>query len=224
MKVADINGDDGVGTNNLTLSGEDAALFEIFDGDLYLKAGTVLDFEGGNTTLDVTVEVDDSAVGGTPDDSEALSISVTDVNAAPTLALENAITSLAEDTDTTSRVKVADITMTDDGEGTNDLTLSGADAALFEIFEGDLYLKAGTVLDFEGGNTTLDVTVEVDDPAVGGTPDDSEALSISVTDVNAAPTLALENTTTSLAEDTYTTSRVKVADITSPTTARAPTT
>ena len=54
------------------------------------------------------------------------------------------------------------------------------------------------MLDFEGGNTTLDVTVEVDDPAVGGTPDDSEALSISVTDVNAAPTVALDNTTTRL--------------------------
>ena len=60
-------------------------------------------------------------------------------------------------------MKVADITMTDDGEGNNSLTLSGADAALFEIFDGDLYLKAGTVLDFEGDNTTLDVTVEVND-------------------------------------------------------------
>ena len=88
-------------------------------------------------------------------------------------------------------MKVADIAITDDGEGTNKLTLSGDDAALFEIFDGDLYLKAGTVLDYEGGNTKLDVTVKVDDPAVVGTPDDSEALSISVTDVNAAPTLAL---------------------------------
>ena len=88
-------------------------------------------------------------------------------------------------------MKVADITISDDGEGTNGLTLSGDDAALFEIFEGELYLKAGTVLDYESGNTKLDVTVKVDDLAVVGTPDDSEALSISVTDVNAAPTLAL---------------------------------
>ena len=63
-------------------------------------------------------------------------------------------------------MKVADITITDDGAGTNNLTLSGNDAALFEVFDGDLYLKAGTVLDFEG-NPTLDVTVAVDDPAVG---------------------------------------------------------
>jgi Ca2+-binding RTX toxin-like protein len=59
-------------------------------------------------------------------------------------------------------------------------SLSDDDAALFEVFDGDLYLKAGTVLDFEGGNTTLDVTVAVDDPDVGGSPDGSAALSISV--------------------------------------------
>ena len=120
---------------------------------------------------------------GTPDDFEALSISITDVNAAPTLALAGTITSLAENIDTSSRVKVADITISDDGEGSNGLGLSGDDAALFEIFDGDLYLKAGTVLDYESGNTKLDVTVEVNDPAVVGTPDDSEALSISVTNM-----------------------------------------
>jgi Ca2+-binding RTX toxin-like protein len=108
---------------------------------------------------------------------------ITETNTAPALALSNATTSLPESTDTTNHVKVADITIIDDGVGSNSLTLSGADAALFEISDGSLYLKAGTVLDFEGGNTTLDVTVAVDDPAVGGTPDDSEALSISVTNV-----------------------------------------
>ena len=44
--------------------------------------------------------------------------------------------SLAEDTDTTARIKVADIVIADDGLGTNDLSLSGADADLFEI-DGD---------------------------------------------------------------------------------------
>ena len=185
VKVADITiTDDGAGTNNLTLSGNDAALFEIVGKELFLRAGTVLDFEGGNTTLDVIVQVDDAAVPGSPDDSETLSISVTDVaeNGAPILALESAVLSLSEGT-YASRVKVADITITDDVAGTNNLTLSGDDAALFEVFDGDLYLKAGTVLDFEGGNPTLDVTVEVDDPAVAGSPDDTEALVVTVQDV-----------------------------------------
>ena len=109
---------------------------------------------------------------------------LTETNAAPSLALSNTTTSLPESTDTTNHVKVADITITDDGGDSNNLlTLSRADAGLFEISAGALYLRAGTVLDFEGGNTTLDVTVAVDDPAVGGTPDDSETLSISVTNV-----------------------------------------
>ena len=104
------------------------------------------------------------------------------LNAAPSLALANTTTTLPENTDTTNHVKVADITITDDG-GTNNLSLSGADAGLFEIDGAALYLRAGTVLDFEGGNTTLDVTVEVDDPAVPGSPDDSEDLVIAVQDV-----------------------------------------
>ena len=64
-------------------------------------------------------------------------------------------------------MKIADITISDDSEGTHNLSLSGDDAALFEFFDGDLYLKGGTVLDFEDGNTTLDVTVLVNNSAVG---------------------------------------------------------
>ena len=79
------------------------------------------------------------------------------------MQLENKTSTLAEGT-YASRVKVADITITDDGEGTNNLTLTGDDAALFEIDGTELFLKAGTVLDFEGGNATLDVTVAVDGP------------------------------------------------------------
>ena len=40
--------------------------------------------------------------------------------------------------------------ITDDALGTNTLSLSGADAALFEIVGGtELHLRAGTTLDFE---------------------------------------------------------------------------
>ncbi len=212
LKVADIVvTDDGVGVNNLSLTGADAALFEIEGAALYLKAGTILDYET-NPVLDVTVAVDDATVGGTPDSAAALAIMVTFTNAAPTVALANATTSLAENTSTTPRLKVADIVITDDGVGVNNLSLSGADAALFEIEGAVLYLKTGTVLDYET-NPMLDVTVAVDDPMVGGTPDGTATLAIAVTDVNEAPTVALANTTTSLPENTSTTPRLKVADI-----------
>jgi len=212
IKVADtVVMNDALGTNVLSLDGADAALFEIVGTGLYLRAGTVLDYET-KAVLNVTVAVDDPAVGGTPDAEAALSIAVTDVNEAPTVALANTVTSLAENTDTASRVKVADIVVTDGASGTNVLSLSGADAALFEIVDAGLYLRAGTVLDYEA-KAALNVTVAVDDPAVGATPDAEAVLSIPVTDVNEAPAVALANTVTSLAENTDTTSRIKVADI-----------
>ena len=110
-----------------------------------------------------------------------MAISITDVNEQPSVSLNNTITTLAEDTDTSSRIKVADIVVNDDALGTNDLTLSGADASLFEINGMELYLKDGTFLDFET-NPVLDLKVQVDDTSVGATPDDAAPLSINVTD------------------------------------------
>ena len=177
--------DDAQGINNLSLAGTDAALFEIVGSQLFLRAGTDLDFET-NPNLDVTVQVDDTTVGSTPDDTADLVITVTDVNEAPTVTLANAFTTLAEDPNT-PRAKVADIVVSDDALGTNVLSLTGADAALFEIDGAELYLRAGTNVDFET-DPFLNVTVRVDDAAVGGSPDDTAELVITVTDVNEAPT------------------------------------
>ncbi|WP_254567699.1 cadherin repeat domain-containing protein, partial [Oscillatoria sp. HE19RPO] len=216
IKVADIAiTDDGVGTNNLSLTGADAGSFEISGSALYLKAGTTLDF-ATKSSYDVTVEVDDTTVGATPDATTAYSLSITEVgvNAAPTAVnLNNTTTSLPEDTNTTSALKVADIAITDDGVGTNNLSLTGADAGSFEISGSELYLKAGTTLDF-ATKSSYDVTVEVDDTTVGATPDATTAYSLGITEVgvNAAPTAVnLNNTTTSLPEETNTTSALKVA-------------
>ena len=49
------------------------------------------------------------------------------------MAFANPTTALDENTDTASRIKVADIVVTDDGLGSETLTLSGADATSFEI-------------------------------------------------------------------------------------------
>ena len=49
---------------------------------------------------------------------------------------------------TTTRTKVADIAVTDDALGTNTTTLSGADAASFEVVGNALYLKAGVALQY----------------------------------------------------------------------------
>ncbi|RYD45897.1 MAG: hypothetical protein EOP85_08485, partial [Verrucomicrobiaceae bacterium] len=103
-------------------------------------------------------------------------------NTAPTaVAVNNAVTSLEENSNTASPVKLGDIVVSDDGLGTNVLSLAGADAASFEIIGTGLYLKAGTVLDYET-KTSYTVTVNVDDASVGATPDATVNFTLNVID------------------------------------------
>jgi uncharacterized protein YjiK len=214
IKVADIAvTDDGLGTNNLTVNGTDASFFEIASNALYIKAGTTLDFET-KASYSIAVNVDDTTVGGTPDATINFGLAVTNVNEAPTaVVLSNPVTSIAENTSTTTRIKVADIAITDDAPGTNNLTVSGTDASFFEIASNALYIKAGTTLDFET-KASYSIAVNVDDLTVGATPDATKAFTLALTNVNEAPTaVVLTNSVTSIAENTATTTRIKVADI-----------
>src|SRR5439155_12755072 len=71
----------------------------------------------------------------------------TATNLAPTaVVLNNAVTSIPENTSTAARLKVAAIAVVDDGLGMNNLSVSGADAASFEIIGTALFLKAGMPL------------------------------------------------------------------------------
>ena len=99
-------------------------------------------------------------------------------NQAPTaVALTNQVTSVPAG----GRGKVADVTVTDDGIGTNALSASGA---AFEVDATGVYLKAGTA---PGSYTT---TVSVDDVSVGATPDATSApLTVTVTAAPAPPSL-----------------------------------
>lgn len=204
IKVADIAvTDDGLGTNTLGLTGADAAFLEIVGTSLYLKAGTVLDFET-KASYSVAVTVDDTSVGNTPDATSAtytLNVSDVNENAAPTaVALQNTTASLAEGTSTAARIKVADIAVTDDGLGTNTLGLTGADAAFFEIDGAALYLKAGTVLDYES-KASYAVAVTVDDASVGSTPDaTSSTYTLNLTNVTEAPEVAVSGQAIDIAD------------------------
>jgi VCBS repeat-containing protein len=212
LKVADIVvTDDALGTNALSLS--DTTKFEIVDNALYLKAGTVLDYET-QSSLSVVVTAGDASVVGSTPVSTTYTLAVTDVNAAPTaVVLSNTVVSRAENSSSAARVKVADIAVTDDGEGSNALTLSGADSGSFEIDGNALYLKAGVDLNYEA-KSSYAVTVNAADSSVAGSSPVSASYTLAVTDVNEAPTaVALTGAVASLAESTSTASRVKVADI-----------
>lgn len=109
-------------------------------------------------------------------------------NAAPTaLALTDTVSTIDENFNTSTRLRVATINLTDDGIGMNHFSVTGADASAFEIVSDGLFLKAGMVLDFET-QASFSVTVEVDDPSLGTAPDASAAYSLTVNNiVNEAP-------------------------------------
>ncbi|MCE9635977.1 MAG: SdiA-regulated domain-containing protein [Planctomycetes bacterium] len=105
-------------------------------------------------------------------------------NTAPTgLSLTSQVNSIQENTSTTTRLKVANVVIADDGLGTNALTVTGADAAFFDVDTNGLFIKAGTVLDFET-KSSYAVTVNVDDPAVGGAPDATASYSLTLADIS----------------------------------------
>jgi len=108
-------------------------------------------------------------------------------NAPPTaLAFTNSVSSLPESSSTASPIKVADITITDDGRGSNAITLSGVDAASFEVSGTGLFLKAGTALDFEV-KTAYAVTVSASDLSIPSSTPVTAAFALAVSDVNELP-------------------------------------
>ncbi|MCX6857056.1 MAG: choice-of-anchor I family protein [Verrucomicrobia bacterium] len=103
-------------------------------------------------------------------------------NQAPTaLVINNAVNSIQENTSTLSPIKVGDLIVTDDGLGVNTFSLSGADAASFQITNASLFIKPGVVLDFET-KASYAVTINVDDTTVGTTPDATLNYTLTVTD------------------------------------------
>ncbi len=102
----------------------------------------------------------------------------TPTNLAPTgIVFNNAVTTLASNTSTANRIKVADLAITDDGLGTNNLTLTGADANSFEIVGTTLFLKAGVDIT-SSTKTSFSTVVNVDDPTVGATPDATKSFTL----------------------------------------------
>jgi hypothetical protein len=150
VKVADIViTDDTQGTNTISLSGGDAGSFEVVGTSLFLRAGVGLNFESKKRYW-LDVNASDASLFGSVPVSAAFVLAVSDVNEAPHFVnLSNWNIRLPEDTSTASRVKVADIVITDDALGTNTISLSGADAGSFEVIGTSLFLRAGVGLNFE---------------------------------------------------------------------------
>ena len=212
IKVADVTvADDTLGSAALNLSGADAAFFELRGGSLYF-IGASPDFEA-KSSYSVTVAADDPAVGGPVDASASFTLSIIDVNEAPTaLSFANTVAAIDENVTVGTGIKVADVVVTDDALGSETLSLSGADAAAFEMRGNELYF-IGASPDYET-RSSYAVTVEAGDPAVGGAIDAQATFTLNVTDVNEAPTaLSFANAVAAIDENTAVGTGIKVADV-----------
>ncbi|MEC9435139.1 MAG: hypothetical protein VYD87_19735 [Pseudomonadota bacterium] len=130
------------------------------DGDA-LRIGRALDFET-EPALNFRVRATDP--GGLSFETD-LSLAVRDVDEAPVLSAQGALVSAPASLDLSSRRLAAELTVADDALGSAEISLSGPDAELFEIWRGDLYLIEGA--DIGPGGGTLEVTVSAVDPALG---------------------------------------------------------
>ncbi|PUE47840.1 hypothetical protein B9Z45_16250, partial [Limnohabitans sp. 2KL-17] len=141
------------------------------------------------TARSITFKASDASAISTTFVTQTVNVVAT--NDAPTaVALTNTTTSLAETTSTTTRIRVADIAVTDDAQGTNTITLTGTDAGNFEVVGAALYLKAGVVLNYET-KASYAVSVKVADSTVAGSTFVSTNYALQVIDTTApnAPTL-----------------------------------
>ncbi|NJM34006.1 MAG: hypothetical protein HC850_04045 [Rhodomicrobium sp.] len=157
VKVGDIavNGDSG--NLQLSLAGPDADKFEIVGTELYLKSGVPVDYET-QQSLTVSIVADDPATVNI-DTQTDFTIAIENID---TLELRNTVTSIRENTPTDASLPVADVVAE---PAVGPLVLEGPDAGKFEIVNGQLFLKAGTVLDYEA-QQTLNVTVRATMPRI----------------------------------------------------------
>ena len=173
---------------NEAASVPDNPIFEIRNNkELWLKEGAVLDFE---TAKGHSIIVTGHAPGAESPNSLAttrrFTLYVENVvepgeDQLPTaMSLSASSLALYENTTTTAR-KLADVTFTDDGLGTNEVT--APDSELFEIRNGtELWLKAGERLNYEANNTHTVTVTATTNPAL------RETFTLIVSDVDEKPT------------------------------------
>jgi Ca2+-binding RTX toxin-like protein len=174
------------------VGGADAAKFAINAATGALSFIAAPNFEapsdaGTNNVYDVVVQVSD----GSLTDSQALAITVTNVNEAPVItsngAGASAAVTMAENTTAVTAVTATDV---DAGTALTYSVSGGADASLFQINASTGVLSFKTAPNFEmpgdaGGNNIYDVVVEASD----GSLTDSQTIAVAVTNVNEAVSL-----------------------------------
>ena len=172
-----------------SISGDDAALFAINPDSGVLAFRYPPSFEAPadldrDNVYQFRVQVSDGSLAAWQD----LSVTVIDINEGPSqVSFTSVMNSLPENTSTATRIKLADIAVTDDAIGSYTLALTGTDAANFEIVGMALFLKAGTTLNFEAKSSYV-VNVTATDPTVSGSTPAVGSFTLNLIDINEPPT------------------------------------
>jgi ribosomal protein S9 len=205
--------------------GADSAKFSIVPSTGVLTFATAPNFEvptdvGANNVYDLIVTAtDDGSPAGTK--NQSIAVTVTNVNEAPVITSNGggatAAISVAENTTAVTTVAATDV----DASQTKTYSISGgADSARFSIVAGTGVLTFTTAPNYEvptdvGLNNVYEVTVRIVD---NGSPalDDTQALSVTVTDVNDLPVITSNGggatASTSVAENSTAVTTVVATD------------
>jgi len=185
-----------------TLSGTGSDNFSIdASGNITLASG--LDYETA-TSYELTVVADD----GTYASTEVITISVADVNEAPTLSATVAFNAFLENTATGTTIATS--SATDPEAGAISYSLSGTGSENFSVSsDGTVTLASG--LDYETA-TGYAITLTASD----GANSVSETLTINVGDINEAPSLTNSLAASSFAENVATGTTIATASASDP--------
>ncbi len=198
------------------IGGADAAKFTINASTGVLSFISAPNFEapsdaGANNIYDVLVQVSD----GTLTDTQAIAVTVTNQNETPTITSNGAgVTAAINVSENNSTVTTVTSTDPDAGSTRTYSIIGGADAAKFTINASTGALSFVSNPDFEtaedaGANNVYDVQVQVSD----GVLTDTQALVITVTNQNEAPTItSVDGGASSLASQGSGTAAVNVAE------------
>ncbi len=194
VTVVTITATDDGGPSPVTYSitgGADAARFAINATTGALTFIAASNFEaptdaGANNVYDVIVRASDGALS----DTQAIAVTVTNVNEAPVIA-SNGAGATASISLVENSVVAANVTAADSENATLTYSISGGlDAGLFTINAATGVLSFVTAPNFEapadnGANNVYNVTVRVTDGVLA----DTQALTITVTDNNETPVI-----------------------------------
>jgi hypothetical protein len=174
--IASVNATDPEGSAvTYTLSGTGSDNFSI-DASGNITLASVLDYETA-TSYELTVVVDD----GTYASTEVITVSVADVNEAPSLSAAVAFNAFQENTATGTTIATSSVS--DPEAGAITYSLSGTGSENFSVSsDGTVTLASG--LDYETA-TAYAITLTASD----GANSVSETLTINVGDINEAPTV-----------------------------------